>query len=395
MELTKRMNIRYMLIQAVYYAGFCASIGYASVYLLSKGFSNSEIGTLLAVTNVLSVFLQSALASYADSHKNVRLQTIILWCGVITLAASAVYGFLPAGIGVIIAMVTISFSLTNTLMPLINSLAFAFEKRGFIADYGLGRGVGSLAYALMSVAAGHMARALSPDILPVFYIVFNVLLIISVKMFVLPKNAVAEAVKAESAEKAEQKQLSLPQFARKYKVYILFLIGFVLVYLEHAFINNFYIQILSPIGGTSVEMGYAISLSAVLELPMMAYFTRLTKHFKCVTLLKFSIVMFLVKHLITYFATSIGMIYFASFLQMFAYALMMPAGVYYINERIDAADRVKGQSLFTIAMVAAAMIADLFGGMMLDSIGVHMTLLVCLIITAAGAAVIFATVDRI
>ena len=86
MELTKRMNIRYMLIQAVYYAGFCASIGYASVYLLSKGFSNSEIGTLLAVTNVLSVFLQSALASYADSHKNVRLQTIILWCGVITLA---------------------------------------------------------------------------------------------------------------------------------------------------------------------------------------------------------------------------------------------------------------------------------------------------------------------
>jgi PPP family 3-phenylpropionic acid transporter len=80
---------------------------------------------------------------------------------------------------------------------------------------------------------------------------------------------------------------------------------------------------------------------------------------------------------------------------MFAYALMMPAGVYYINERIDAADRVKGQSLFTIAMVAAAMIADLFGGMMLDSIGVHMTLLVCLIITAAGAAVIFATVDRI
>ena len=69
------------------------------------------------------------------------------------------------------------------------------------------------------------------------------------------------------------------------------------------------------------------------------------------------------------------MIYLAQVCQMFAYALFVPASVYYVNEKIAVADRVKGQSLVTTSMTLSGVFANFAGGIMLDALGVGHVLL--------------------
>ena len=49
MDQSKSINVRYSMLQGIYFVGFCSVIGYAAVYLGSIGMSSSLIGIVLAI----------------------------------------------------------------------------------------------------------------------------------------------------------------------------------------------------------------------------------------------------------------------------------------------------------------------------------------------------------
>lgn len=65
--------------------------------------------------------------------------------------------------------------------------------------------------------------------------------------------------------------------------------------------------------------------------------------------------------------------------------MFVPASVYYTNNVINGADKVKGQAFMTMAISVCSMLGSLLGGVMLDSRGgVTFTLLVGTIVTIIG-----------
>lgn len=396
MDSRKSLNIKYMASQIFYFGAFAAMMGYASVYLLHKGFSNSTIGIILSLCSILAVFMQPALASFADNHKNIEIRKIINTIVAIAIILSVALLVIPTNQTLIFILIVAIFSLETTIMPLINTLAFIFEKYGIQINFGIARGLGSVAYALTSMALGYIVEWFSPDLLPICYVVFNALLFIVVHLFVLPKNAQIVNADEESETEAEvQENVSLLKFAGKYKKFIVFLLGFVLVYFAHTIINNFFIQIITNVGGNSSDMGNAVFLAAMLELPTMAYFTKLSQKVNCGTLIKASIVLFLAKHAITYLATNMVMIYIAQVLQMGAYALFIPASVYYVNCKVDNKDIVKGQSFVTTSMTMSGVFANIIGGILLDAVGVSEVLLIGVILSLIGAVIVLFTVEKV
>ncbi len=396
MDSRKSLNIKYMASQIFYFGAFAAMMGYASVYLLYKGFSNSTIGIILSLCSILAVFMQPALASFADNHKNIEIRKIINTIVAIAIILSVALLVIPTNQTLIFILIVAIFSLETTIMPLINTLAFIFEKYGIQINFGIARGLGSVAYALTSMALGYIVEWFSPDLLPICYVVFNALLFIVVHLFVLPKNAQIVNADEESETEAEvQENVSLLKFASKYKKFIVFLLGFVLVYFAHTIINNFFIQIITNVGGNSSDMGNAVFLAAMLELPTMAYFTKLSQKVNCGTLIKASIVLFLAKHAITYLATNMVMIYIAQVLQMGAYALFIPASVYYVNCKVDNKDIVKGQSFVTTSMTMSGVFANIIGGFLLDAVGVSEVLLIGVILSLIGAVIVLFTVEKV
>ena len=181
------LDIKYALTQILYFGAFCALMGYASVFLLDKGFSNSVIGVALAMVSIMSVFTQPALAAFADKNPQIELRQIVEIIMVVVLALSVLICFLgSASLFLLCVFVSISTCMT-TIQPLFNSMAFAFEKYGIEINYGLARGLGSAAYAFVSLILGYLVVAFDTTIIPIIYILFNVLLIVVVHLFVLPK----------------------------------------------------------------------------------------------------------------------------------------------------------------------------------------------------------------
>ena len=389
------MNLKYGLTQIFFFASVCAMMGYASNYLLGMGCSNSEIGITLALCSVIAVFLQPTLASIADRIETSKLNRMIQLILAITIVFSLILYFIPLPQMALLGCVVVVFSLTSSLMPLINALAFVFEKYGCKINFGLARGLGSGAYALTSMIIGYVVNAVDITIMPFAYILFNGLLYIVISTYHIGK-AETEGEQSEKTEEAQaSNQMSMFAFMMKYKRLVLFFAGFVCVYFAHTIINNFFIQVVTNVGGTDSDMGNAISLAAFLEIPIMFLFNKINTKIKITTLLRASLLCFALKHLLTYLATNMFMVYAAQVLQMGAFALFTPAAVYYVNQLVSKEDMVKGQSLLTASQTLSGVFASLLGGILLDSIGVQTSLMIGAILSFVGLAIGFVSIEHV
>ena len=108
-----------------------------------------------------------------------------------------------------------------------------------------------------------------------------------------------------------------------------------------------------------------------------------------------SAIFFSVKHIVTYFAMNMFMIYVAKVMQMLAYAVFIPASVYYVSQLVEKHDMNKGQALVTGAMTLAGVFASLAGGVLLDALGVSKVLMIGAIISVLGTICMFVSVEDV
>lgn len=387
------LDIKYSLTQVLYFGSLCALMGYASVFLLDKGFSNSIIGIALALVSFIAVFTQPMIASFADKNQHIELRRIVEIVMVVVIVASVLIYFLKSATMFLLCVFVGIATCMSTIQPLFNSMAFAFEKYGIEVNYGLARGCGSAAYALVSFVLGYLVEDFGSSIIPLVYIVLNVLLIIVVHMFVLSPQDKNEVTQLDKKEE-NLEQLSFVGFCKKYQKFMIFVLGTVVVFFTHTIINNFFIQIIRPVGGTESQMGIAVFLAAILELPAMGLFNVIRQKISCSHLLKMSVVLFAVKHILTWIAPNVTVLYIAQALQMVSYAIFIPASVYYVNQIISQKDLVKGQSMVTMAITASGIIANLMGGILIDAVGVQQVLLIGAVISIVGAVIVSLSVEN-
>lgn len=128
MKKNRSLNLKYAGSQIFYFAAFASMMGYASVFLLDKGCTNSQIGIALALSSIIAVILQPMLASFADNHKNIEMRNIIAPIVLLVIALSAILYLIPGSALFVLFLVVTIFSIMSSIMPLMNSLAFVFEQ---------------------------------------------------------------------------------------------------------------------------------------------------------------------------------------------------------------------------------------------------------------------------
>lgn len=391
----KKLNIKYSLSQFTQFTLFGTMVAYLSVFLLGKGFDNTTIGLTMSLIGIITIGVQTALGNFLDRNKEIRLQdTITALLSIIILGSIAL--FFIKNQFFVMTFVILIFSLIYAIEPLQNSLAFLYSDYGFRMNYGFARGIGSLAFALITAILGSVFEVISSDFLPLFYIAFAVLAIAAVRSFYLPeeyKVEKADAAKDDKSSVIEESDKSMLEFAKQYKKLFIMMFGVVLLFFGHVLINNFFIQIITPIGGSSQTMGIAVFIGAIVELPPMLQFDRLAKRIPIHRLLKISAVFFLLKHFLTFLAPNLWIIYIAQFLQIAAFAIAYPALVEYTQLAVSKKDLVKGQSLLASSIALSNILSSFSGGVLLDSIGVSRTLFVAVVATFIGLLLLFFAVE--
>ena len=76
MKKNRSLNLKYAGSQIFYFAAFAAMMGYASVFLLDKGCSNSQIGIALALSSIIAVYCNLCLPLLLTIIKILKLEIL-------------------------------------------------------------------------------------------------------------------------------------------------------------------------------------------------------------------------------------------------------------------------------------------------------------------------------
>ena len=177
---------------------------------------------------------------------------------------------------------------------------------------------------------------------------------------------------------AAQPRRREPNFFSRYRTFTLTLAGVVMLFAFHNITCTYMIRMMERFGGGSEEMGLALAVAAVCELPTMLLFSRLARSFRVSTLLAASAAGFVVKSLLLLAAWDVNMILAAQVFQAFSFALFIPASVAFTDQVMRAGDKIKGQAYMTAASTLGSVAGNLSGGIVLDASGVSaMLVLAC------------------
>lgn len=409
-----KWTIGYIAINVLYFCVFCSVHGFAAVILLDRGFSNALIGVTLAVANVLSALGQPLIAGVVDRSSRLTNRRVIIGSSAVLIAAVAALMFIRTGTAVIFALFAFIYALQFVYQSNMIAMNFEYQRAGCSINFGLARGLGSAGFAVSSAVLGGFVERDGTDVLMVFTMVALGLLIVVTYLYKKPESAAVGEEKPESAavgteapertgagsragaHKADRAggsgDGSFTAFFRKYRRFMLFILGTTLCFFSHNMLNDYLIQIVRSLGGGETQLGYATFLSAILELPVMALIGLVLKRIRANRVLVFSGVAFVVKNVIMLLATDMTGMYLSQACQLFAYAVFIPTAAYYADAVMEDCDKVKGQAFINSAITLGGVFSSLICGRILDDAGVGAMLATGVGVCVAGMFTIWISV---
>ena len=388
-------TVRYTFLNVAYFAAFCTVHAYAAVYLLSKGFSNTEVGVLLAVANVTSAILQPIIADIIDKPGPLTNRRFIMISVMIILVGSLVLMLAPSNKAVIFFIYALIYMIQFAYQPVMTALCFEYQKAGCDIMYGLARGLGSASFAFTSMFIGGIVEENGVAILLWVNIVTMIISLLIAFTFKKPQGTRDNGTAVEATEGSGKKSSNLATFIRDYPAFVVFLSATICFFFAHNMINDFMIKIINNLGGNETELGFANFLQAILELPVMALIAIVLKKISAERLLMISGVAFFVKILLLVFAKGMPMMYVSQSVQIFAYAVFIPAGAYYVSKTMDEQDQVKGQAFITSAITIGGVFSNLISGVILDHFGILTMLITGSAVCAVGVVIAIVAMTKL
>lgn len=383
----KSLTFQYTFHQMAYWATAAGIVSFATAFLLQKGFAASTVGILLAVGNLLSCAFQPVLAQLADRTGGNALKWLTAGLTLVSGLCFAAIQLLPlpqTAFGLLYLLGVFAFDAMN---PLMNALNVSYMTHGYSIHYGLSRGLGSLAYAFAALVIGKIMAKFGADWM--IWISLGLLAINGGMSLSYPS-----LVTTVRGEKKENDCCSVPVFFRRYKWYCISLLGVMLLGMFHAMTENYLIEIVTPLGGDSGTVGVALFIATAIEALVLVYLDKIRRYISDNWLLKIAGLSFVLKSVLFLAAGNVMTIYVLQLLQATSYTFLSPVQMYYANNKVGAADMVKGQAFSTAAYTLGCATGNFAGGQLLSAFGIRALLLAGVAMAVSGTAVFFLTVEK-
>ena len=382
-SLLRIVNYEYALIQGLYWIGFCGIVSYAAVYLQARGYSNTQLGRILAVGYILGFLFPQMLANLIDRYEKItvyRCQWLLL---TLQVALVLLLWVLPGKSAAVAILNTLLIGIEITLNPMNTEISVDLSGRIGHINYGAARGTGSIAFAPISILLGKLLEEIGTQILP---IVFLVCIAFQAAALLLLCFSVRRA-DADSYDSHKQVAAAsdFSQFFQENRRFFGLLAGIACLFISHNLVNNYLINVVRNVGGDTSDMGLLSGFTAFMEIPMMFLYDRLLRRVSCASTVRFASSMFVVKSLAIALAPNMGALYAAEALQMVSFAMITPAMVQYVILNIDRKDSTKGQALAFGMVTVGNVLSSVIGGHLFDALPVCSVLLLGTVTAVLGA----------
>lgn len=377
----RQITIHYSIAFAVFFAAFCMIRSFISVYLLDRGFSYTQVGIITGIHTAITAIIQPNYSKILDKFPKLTLQRFLSLCCIPAILASILTFFLPANMWIFIPLYIV-FGLTEIgMQSLMVSVGMEYVNYGIPVNTGVGRGFGSVGYAVANLILGSLIVRFGPPISQKLNIALMMML--SVLIITMPEPKTFSTLKQPEEEKDEGPSDDLISFLRNNHVYALFSLSVIFTFFGHSIVNTYLPNVVAQFGLDSDFAGLANGIAAGLELIPMMFYSRISKTISHMKLLLISAVFFTVKILTATLAATPEVFLLSQGMQILAYALFAMASIYFTNQAVRPHNRVMAQGLLIGANEAGFTIGTLVGGIVLD----HWTIRTLLWMGVAAAAI--------
>lgn len=343
---------------------------FATLYLQTAGWSGTSIGIYSAIGPFVALLVQPIWGLIGDSMGDARRLFSILMA--ITASITAIFGFLPVS-GVFFGFAILLGLFQAPLHPILDSLAVSTLGEG---RQGIGRSRlwGSVAFALVSMGMGSVF-----DIFPrsIFWVNAGLGLLVILAVRSLPP----------AAARAEGPKFDLSGLKRIMSRKMLLFLGAVFfMQLGHATAMSFLSIVMAQRGASSTYVGYAWSLTAIIEIPMFLASGYFLRRFGPERLLVFSAFYSAIRIFVFNAAATPGLMVFTHALDGIAFPLMIVSAILIVFDLVPDDLKTTGQTTYAAAAnTLPRLIGALLGGRILDIAGPSTLYILCGIVTLIGA----------
>ena len=390
-------NIQFSEVFGTYWMSYCLFASFCSVFLLGIGYSNTEIGILVAIANLLSVLIQPVMANIADRSRRISVFGLVELSCIAIMVFEIFTWIIPGKSAILFIAYTLMYALHAALQPLLNSMNMTLASRGIWVDYGICRGMGSLLYSIMSIVLSWLVAHFGVHSLPPAGELTMAALLAGMLLLSRAYHRAGSAAAGSNDPNAPQPEttdISMGEFLRHHKFFLIMNIGIFLMYYHHQVMNYYMLQVFQNVNGTSSDMGLFYSLMTILELPALWGFPLISKRFSTTFLLKLGAISFIIRAILMLLARNPLMVYLSLIMHPTSFPLFLPAIVKYINEIMEPGEAVRGQSVYVIVITLCAMVTSFTGGLILDHAGATMLLIVSVVTSILGAALVLPMISR-
>jgi len=376
---TRRLNLHYFVMQIGFWSMFASICGYQVALLQSRGFSNSQVGLVIAMRCLAGILCQPAMGGFADRHPEIPLKLIISVSLCVSLCAGIALILVPMGLGGVLVVFFIMGGFEVSTYPFVDSMAIQYINTGVPIQYSVGRGIGSFSYAVMSILLGFVVGRWGVEATLPIHAGLLAAEVVIIGLFPTFRGAPR---REDDGSPAPQSILSLLRSNPKFTLMLIALFFGIAGMVPFV---NFLVNIIQSRGGNASNLGFALFLMAASELPTAIFFPRLLRRWGSTRLLVISLCFITLKAALLLCSGNLAAVLLIQPLQMLGYGLFTPAAVFFVNESVPEADRVRGQCLMMVAANGmGGLIGNLLAGWVLDLGGVNTMLVVCALCAGTG-----------
>lgn len=380
---SKHISNCYSALQGLYWMSYGAIYTFAAVVLLDRKFTDSQVGTIIALACVFSALFQPFAAAAADRGQRFSLRSLMTLICLLTIVPMALLFFFPqkalAGVCYVILIL-----LHLAFQPLLSALGMHLINNGYYLNFGVARGIGSMSYALLAFFLGSFTLIFGLKCLPVIGSLLYLCMALLLQAFPETKRSGSSIVSSSGT-------IAILRGNHRFAILCL---GIILIFISHSAINTYMIQILQKIGKGNTELGQVMAYTAILEFFVMMGFSRFVKGRDCGGIIKFTGIFFVLKAVFVALAENLFLLYGALLTQVFSFALFTPASVYYANSILTAGDKVKGQAMITIAITIGNIAGSFLCGNFITLWGITAAILTTAVIGVAGLVCFFLGAEK-
>ena len=378
---------KYRVLQCLYWMSGCVAWGYFISYLDEYGYTSKVSGTIAALFALAAALIQPFLGRLADKSKVFHWKRILLILDILTLACLIALLFAGAKVAVGLLFGAISM-LVTTILSMVNVACFYYEHRGTAMNFGFARALGSLAYAMLSVILGKLIAPCGIKVVVIAGIaifVCEILVVLS-----MPYEGRQEEAGGDASV---NRKTGFFAFFRRYPAFLLMVVACTLFLTFHDMYSNYLLRIMEKVGGGNEDLGIALALAAVLEIPVMIVSGWLAKKFPSCWLLVLSGAALVARGFAYLAAGTVMEVYLTQLFQVLTFALIASIGVYFTDETVAEEDLATGQAFMGMTIAGGNTIGFLVGGYLIDGFGVDAMLKAGTAISAVGT--VFAVISSL